>query len=200
MNHVVGHQERNTQPRFLYRDLLDLIDPLHVRNIPDPANGPLADHRLSEPAFVRRIQQDHLPDLLLQCHSPEKLFDALLNFRRLIIKALRGEDEDRVYEIAYFDTGSSSTKKEKVPLNSFITHIRKKAKIFNALSMKVSTAYKRLESASEDQIYNFLNKEIGELQIIHRRLNGLNSYFYSEIPANQKDKLRGIGTVHHPVI
>ena len=56
----------------------------------------------------------------------------------------------------------------------------------------MSTAYRRLESASEDQIFAFLDKNLKESHLIYRRLEGLNTYFRSEAPKEERGRIKGI--------
>lgn len=70
--------------------------------------------------------------------------------------------------------------------------MQKKIKLYNALSTRASPVYRRLESAQEKQIFNFLNKEITTLQIIQRGLTGLNTYFLDDTSHEIKGRMRGI--------
>jgi hypothetical protein len=49
-----------------------------------------------------------------------------------------------------------------------------------------------LSEASEHQIDTFLKKNIGELQLLYRRLQGLNEYLLQAAPTERKEQLKGI--------
>lgn len=112
--------------------------------------------------------------------------------KKLILKALNVEEEPVVYDITVFDAATASNKREKVAINDFITKVQKKSKLYIALTVRTSAAYRRLEAAQEGQIFNFLNKEVGDLNMIQRTLTGLNDYFLNGVDSEYKGKMRGI--------
>ena len=107
-------------------------------------------------------------------------------------KIVSGKNQAQKYEINYFDITSSSTRSERISYLEFIEELQKKSKLFSALSNRASAQYHRIETGPEDQVYQFLTKNIASLQIEIRRLAGLNDFFKSEILKEKKGKFRGI--------
>jgi hypothetical protein len=113
-------------------------------------------------------------------------------FRKWLRKFAGLAEEKQIYEIEYFDTKTGASTHEKIDFNVFVESVLKRSRILAGLSSKMSSGYQRLESSSEEQIFTFLNNNIAELQRILRRLPALDTYFKTEIPKDQRNKIRGI--------
>jgi hypothetical protein len=96
------------------------------------------------------------------------------------------------YEIEYFDAGTSAAKHETIQFDAFITEVQKRARTFNGVSVKGGPMYRRMEKAGEETLFTFLEKQIGDLNIIYRRLQGLDTFFKSEVPREQRATIKGI--------
>jgi hypothetical protein len=95
-------------------------------------------------------------------------------------------------EIRYFDSRTSTTQTESIDFQKFVEGVRRKSSLFEGLNQPDSASFARLSEASEQQIDTFLKKNIGELQLLHRRLQGLNDLFRQEASTEQKEQLKGI--------
>ena len=113
-------------------------------------------------------------------------------FRQWMKRLAQGGSEAQMLEIEYFDSATSTTLVEKIDFGSFVIDCQRKTKLFMALSNKMSNAFQRLQAAGEDQIFDFLNKNIKELQLTYRRLEGLDAYFRTEVPKDERTKMKGI--------
>jgi hypothetical protein len=112
--------------------------------------------------------------------------------KRFFRRVAGGEDESGRYEIDYFDETTGTKHTETVDYQAFIDRVTKKAKFYAALTDRMSAANRRLEEAPEEQVYDFVNKDLSELHVVHRRLQSLDTYFKAEIPRDQRSRLRGI--------
>ncbi|MDR1932476.1 MAG: hypothetical protein LBQ57_06610 [Spirochaetales bacterium] len=101
-------------------------------------------------------------------------------------------EADASYELEYFDSATSTTKREKIQFESFITDVQKHVRVFNGLTVRGGVMYNRMEKADENTLFSFLEKQTGELSLMYRRLQGLDTFFKNEIPREQKEDLRGI--------
>ena len=118
---------------------------------------------------------------------------AWARFRRWLRKVFKGgQDMQTLLEIEYFDVVTSSTKTEKINFITFIDELQRKAKLYTSLTSKGSVAFKRLKSAPEEKVFEFLRKNIVDLQLQHRRIMGLSDYFRSEAAAEDKARIRGV--------
>lgn len=107
-------------------------------------------------------------------------------------KVFQNPELSQPVEIRYFDSRSSTTQIERIDFRKFVDRVRRKSSLFAALSSPDSTTLTRLGNASEQQIDEFLKKNLGELQLLHRRLQGLSEFFRQEASKEQKDQLKGI--------
>jgi hypothetical protein len=102
------------------------------------------------------------------------------------------QEENAVYELEYFDSITSSTKREKIQFETFITEAQKRVRVLNGLGMKASPLYTRMEKSGEEALLSFLERQTGELSLVYRRLQGLDDFFKSEAPPEQRKGLKGI--------
>jgi len=113
-------------------------------------------------------------------------------FSRWVRRTIQKEADEQIFEVEYFDGTTSGARIEKIAFTSFYQESQKKARLFMTLANKMSTAYQRLEGAGEEQMFDFLGKNLGDLQLIYRRMEGLSTYFRSEFTQSERNKLRGI--------
>ena len=125
-------------------------------------------------------------------------------FKLWILKSVRKKDTGRIYEIEYFNEATGAGKKEKVNFEIFKKTVTGKTVFFSKILSKTTPLYKRLEMSSEEQLLDLLNKNITDLQKIHRRMESLQTYFLSEVSREQRQELKGIklelGAVKNSII
>jgi hypothetical protein len=112
--------------------------------------------------------------------------------RRWLARSVSRREEELLYEVEYFEGADPSPKMEKINFFPFTEGVRKKAALLSSLAGKAAGQYQKLEAADEDQVLEFLSKQISELHVIHRRMNSLNTHFLSEVPRETRTRLRGI--------
>lgn len=109
------------------------------------------------------------------------------------LKQIGGKSEDRpLYDVEYFDTKTNTSRTEKLDYLKFMDQLAKRVKILAAAASKMSAGYQKLESASEEQILQFLSSNLEEVQLILRTLPALDTYFRSELSPQQRTLMRGI--------
>jgi hypothetical protein len=113
-------------------------------------------------------------------------------FRSWLQKRFQSRGQSWLAEIRHFDPQTSTTQTELIDFQKFVENVRRKISLFDALNQPDSTSFARLSDASEQQIDTFLKKNIGELQLMYRRLQGLNEYIRKESPAELKEQIKGI--------
>jgi hypothetical protein len=113
-------------------------------------------------------------------------------FRRWLLKLINKGIVEKVYEIEYFDVVTSTIKIEKISYVEFVEEALRLAQIFSHLMNRSSNLFMRLETSPENKIFEFLNINLIKLQLVHRRLSGLITYFKTEIPKEDRIKLKGI--------
>ncbi len=112
-------------------------------------------------------------------------------FRRWIMNFTGKKEEKHIYEVEYFDTKSSLSKHEKIDFTKFSEDVSKRSKVLASVSNKMSSGYQRLEASSEDRIFQFLSKNIQELQLFLRQIPALDTYFKTEASKEERQRIRG---------
>jgi hypothetical protein len=113
-------------------------------------------------------------------------------FRSWLQKRFQNREQSRTVEIRHFDPRTSTTQTESIDFQRFVESVRRKSSLFDALSQPDSSSFARLSEASEQQIDTFLKKNLGELQLLYRRLQGLNEYLRQNAVPEQKEQIKGI--------
>jgi hypothetical protein len=111
---------------------------------------------------------------------------------RWLKRLIKSNAESRLYEIEYFDVVTSTVKIERMDYNEFMEEALRLSQMFSHIINRSSTLFRKLEVSPEEKVFDFLNKNLARLQLIHRRLNGLMSYFKTEISREDRVKLKGI--------
>ena len=92
----------------------------------------------------------------------------------------------------FIDPVTAASRTEKLNFSVFCEDLRKKARNFASASAKGGALYQRLENADEEQLFGFMDKNIEELQVLHRRLLALETYFKTEVDRDDRNRLHGI--------
>ncbi len=112
--------------------------------------------------------------------------------RRWLAKSSGRKEAEQVYEVEFFEGADPSPRTEKLYFHAFVEAVQKKASLLTALANKAGAAYRRLEAAKEDQLLEFVSKQLGELQLMHRRLDSLNAFLLRDTPRDEGPRLKGI--------
>ncbi|MFW5995087.1 MAG: hypothetical protein ACOCRN_03165, partial [Spirochaetia bacterium] len=111
---------------------------------------------------------------------------------RWLRRTAQGEAPSTTYTITYSDITTSAQHSETVEFEKFMNQVSAKARQLAAIQTPNTRAAARIESAGDEQILAFLTKTIARIQMFHRVLNGLDQYFKTHMPAEQKNSIRGI--------
>jgi hypothetical protein len=109
-------------------------------------------------------------------------------FQRL----MKRQPEAHVYELEFMDETTGTRHRESVNLEEFLEKLHKKARTYGGILSRNGALWSKISKANEDQLYKYMNQELGELQIIHRRAHAFDAFFKTQTTPNEKRKLRGI--------
>ncbi len=112
--------------------------------------------------------------------------------KRLFRRSEREKADSHTYEIQYAEPAQGTTRTEKVDFPSFAEEARKKATLLASIAAGTGPAYKRLEGTKETILADFVDKQINELLLIHRRLASFNTFFQAKASQSGKQGVRGI--------
>lgn len=139
-----------------------------------------------------------LDDAVKKLEENQAILDSMdKSFLTRVKKALRemmGKKREHVlHEVEYLDPVSSERKNESIDFTAFCMDAARRAQNLTAMVTKNGSAYKRMESSTEDLIYKFLSKSIEELQTFHRKLSALDDFFVGAIEDPEfKGRVRNI--------
>ncbi len=99
--------------------------------------------------------------------------------------------DDRSYKVQYAEPGVAAPKVEVIDFTAFSAEVAKKASLLAALMSGSGPAVRRLASTGEEQLATFVDKQLNDLLLIHRRLGCLNTMFQARL-MQEKKTARGI--------
>ena len=99
-----------------------------------------------------------------------------------------------VYSLEFLDETTGTRHREEVDLDEFLELLQKKSRVYAALLSRSGSVWSKIEQASNEQLYQFLNQELGSVHLIHRRADAFAGYFKAQATRDEKRRLRGIKT------
>ena len=111
--------------------------------------------------------------------------------RRLLGRGGDPQAESRSYKVQYAEPGVPDPRTEVIDFPVFFTDTQKKSSLMAALASGKGPAYRKLDATSEELLANFLDRQLNELLLIHRRLASLNTLFQARA-TQEKKSTRGI--------
>ena len=124
-------------------------------------------------------------------HNRPKTF--MERFKDWIISlSQRNKSKEVIFEVEIVDINTTMKKVEKIEFNTFSANVTKKARYLTTLLIKTSANYLRIESGTDAQLFELLEKNLLDLKQLHERLDALDTYFKSEAPALERGKMKGI--------
>jgi hypothetical protein len=108
--------------------------------------------------------------------------------------ASREREQTHVFELEYFDEATSASQSERLSADEFAAQLGKKSRVYGGVLNKMSQTARKLQAASEEQLFDFLNRQFEELAVIHRRLQSFDTAMKAEFPREQRAQLRSLQT------
>ena len=97
-----------------------------------------------------------------------------------------------LFSVEFLDENTSTRHSEEIDLEQFADGVQKRARLYGAILSRVSAPARKIQEAGEEQLFSFLQKEIEELFILHRRFGAIDTYIRSEVDREHRTALRGI--------
>jgi hypothetical protein len=114
----------------------------------------------------------------------------IYTLKELIRQITNADPEDVIYNVEYLDNTKGVPIKERVNFHLFRDEMDKKAKILN--SFVRGPAYQKLSNMTEEQIIGYLEKNINDIQNLHKILGALDDYFKANASQEDRGKIKGI--------
>jgi hypothetical protein len=115
----------------------------------------------------------------------------LQKVRKLFQQMLNKGPEALIYNIEYVDPVRQVQIKEKLNFTTFHAELERKAKVLFNISTR-GMAVSKLEGLEESQLLGLLEKNIRDIQTMHKLLGALDEYFKAAADQEDRNKIRGI--------
>jgi len=112
-------------------------------------------------------------------------------FKKVIQQMFNREPDPIIYEVEYMDPVKGTPVREKVNFGSFRSDLERKIRTLTPMASR-GTAAAKLESMQEEQLVGFLERNIREVQSLHKTLAALDEFFKAEVDRMDRDRIKGI--------
>jgi hypothetical protein len=112
--------------------------------------------------------------------------------KRLIQQILNKEPDPTVFDLEYLDPVKGVPVKQKVDFNHFRSEMDRKGRTLTALASRSGAAYTKMQSMADEQLMGMLEKNIRDVQTIHKILSALDDFFKIEAGRENRSKVKGI--------
>jgi hypothetical protein len=111
---------------------------------------------------------------------------------RLLLRAMTNADPDEViYELQFIDQAKGIETSEQLNFGQFRIDLDRKIKIYTGMSGQ-GPFMAKLKAMSEEQVLEYLERAIKDLQSLHRTLTALDEYFKTTVAREDRDQVKGI--------
>jgi hypothetical protein len=111
--------------------------------------------------------------------------------RKLMQQMLNQSPDPVVYEVEYIDQIKGVPVREKVNFLGFRGDLERKVKTLSNISLQ-GGGMAKLEAMQEEQLTGFLDRNIREVQSLHKTLSALDEFFKAEVDRTDREKVKGI--------
>ena len=111
--------------------------------------------------------------------------------KKLMQQMMNKEPDPVIYDVEYMDQLKGVPVRERVNFSSFRSDLERKIRTLAPMAPRGAGAAK-LESMQEEQLVGFLERNIREMQSLHKTLSALDEFFKAEVDKEDRDKIRGI--------
>jgi hypothetical protein len=112
--------------------------------------------------------------------------------KRFIQWMLNKEPEPAIFDLDYIDPVKGVPVRQKVDYARFRGDMDRKNRTLTALASRSGAAFNTMRSMDEEQLMGVLEKNIKDVQAIHKILGALDDFFKLEAGREDRDKVKGI--------
>jgi hypothetical protein len=109
--------------------------------------------------------------------------------RQVVKQMLHKEPDPVIYEVEYIDSARGMNVKEKVNYNDFRDNMERKVRSLTGITR---SGWTKLEALQDEQLITLLEKNIREVQSLHKTLSALDDFFKLVIDKEEREKVKGI--------
>ncbi|MFW5684317.1 MAG: hypothetical protein ACOC1I_05650 [Spirochaetota bacterium] len=171
--HATKKPQKKARPKESLRDvLIGAIRGLASASRPFEA---IADHLLANAEVVQ---------------TQAKSFGQ--RFREWIDKLTNRKPAKTTYEVEYTDESTGAVHTEPVVFDDFIASLTKKSRLYASFLARSGSPWTKLQKATDEQLYQYINRELGECHTIQRRAAALDTHLKSLVPAPERRRMKGV--------
>jgi len=123
--------------------------------------------------------------------------------KKLIQQMLNKEPEPVIYDVEYMDPVKAVNVRERINFSAFRGDLDRKIRTLAPMASR-GGATSKLESMQEEQLIGFLERNVREVQSMHKTLTALDEFFKAEVDKEDRDKIKGIkpelGTIKNAIL
>jgi hypothetical protein len=123
--------------------------------------------------------------------------------KKLMQQVLNREPEPVIYDVEYMDPVKAVKVQERINFSSFRSDLDRKIRTLAPMAARGGTASK-LEAMQEEQLVGFLERNVREIQTMHKTLTALDEFFKGGVDKEDRDKIKGIkpelGTIKNAIL
>ncbi|MFW5789467.1 MAG: hypothetical protein ACOCW3_05975, partial [Spirochaetota bacterium] len=113
-------------------------------------------------------------------------------FREWIDRLTNRTPAKTTYEVEYTDESTGSRHTETIVLDDFLERIGKKSRLYGAFLARSGGPWAKLQKASDEQLYQYINRELGECHVVHRRAGALDAHLKAKAGPAERKKMKGV--------
>jgi hypothetical protein len=111
--------------------------------------------------------------------------------KKVIQQMINKEPEPAIYEVEYLDTVKGVKVREKVNFSALRTNMDHKIRTLQTISGR-GAVLSKLEGMEETQLLGVLERNIRDVQSLHKTLSALDDFFKAAVDKEDRDKVKGI--------
>lgn len=109
-----------------------------------------------------------------------------------IRKAFNIKEPPVIFRIVIVDQQKQTKQARDIDINVFISNLERKSNFMSVIGNSASAEHKRIESSSEEQILQFVNKQISDNSETNVLLGAIDEYFKTNCAAQDRSKIKGL--------
>ena len=125
--------------------------------------------------------------MLFRSAGPTRGLAGLLHRLMDAVAGRRGKE--RTVDVEYLE--QDGTRHETVALASFLESVRRKVELLSSLGDETGQAFARLAAAPDAQLLEFVERQLSDLLVMHRRMGGVNARQQPQTTAARSGPGRG---------
>ncbi|MDR0511805.1 MAG: hypothetical protein LBG93_01710 [Treponema sp.] len=126
----------------------------------------------------------------------------LEKLKKLFQQMFNREPDPVIYEVEYIDPAKGAPVSERVNFYAFRGDVERKIRTLSPMVRGVANS--KLDSVQEDQLAGFLDRNVREIQSLHKILGALDDFFKAAVDKPERDRIRGIkpelGTIKNAIV